>query len=61
MEEHSEIGERILGKVDDYAEIARIVRHHHERMDGNGYPDRLPGRPSLFSLESSRLLTRTTQ
>jgi putative nucleotidyltransferase with HDIG domain len=43
MEEHSAIGERILQKVDDYAEIARIVRHHHERMDGNGYPDRLPG------------------
>jgi len=44
MEEHSIIGERILANVDDYAEIARIVRHHHERMDGNGYPDRLPGR-----------------
>ena len=43
MEEHSFIGERILGKVDDYAEIARIVRHHHERMDGNGYPDGLRG------------------
>jgi len=43
MEEHSAIGERILTKVDDYAEIAQIVRHHHERMDGNGYPDRLPG------------------
>ena len=43
MEEHSAIGERILGKVDDYGEIARIVRHHHERMDGNGYPDRLCG------------------
>jgi putative nucleotidyltransferase with HDIG domain len=41
MEEHSAIGERILGKVDDYNEIARIVRHHHERIDGNGYPDRL--------------------
>jgi putative nucleotidyltransferase with HDIG domain len=41
MEEHSAIGERILAKVDDYAEIAHIVRHHHERMDGNGYPDRL--------------------
>jgi putative nucleotidyltransferase with HDIG domain len=39
MERHSEIGERILGKVDDYAEIAAIVRHHHERFDGNGYPD----------------------
>src|SRR6266542_5935918 len=38
METHSEIGERILAKVDDYAEIAAIVRHHHERFDGNGYP-----------------------
>lgn len=43
MEEHSAIGERILAKVDDYAEIAHIVRHHHERVDGNGYPDRLHG------------------
>jgi len=41
MEEHSAIGERILGKVEGYAEIARIVRHHHERVDGNGYPDGL--------------------
>jgi putative nucleotidyltransferase with HDIG domain len=41
METHSEIGERILAKVDDYAEIALIVRHHHERWDGEGYPDRL--------------------
>jgi putative nucleotidyltransferase with HDIG domain len=43
MEEHSVIGERILAKVDDYAEIARIVRHHHERVDGQGYPDGLAG------------------
>jgi putative nucleotidyltransferase with HDIG domain len=41
MEEHSIIGERILARVDDYSEIARIVRHHHERMDGHGYPDGL--------------------
>ncbi len=40
---HSEIGERILAKVDDYAEIASIVRHHHERFDGNGYPDGFAG------------------
>lgn len=39
MQTHSEIGERILANVDDYAEIAQIVRHHHERVDGNGYPD----------------------
>ena len=41
MEQHSAIGERILEKVEDYAEIARIVRHHHERIDGHGYPDGL--------------------
>jgi putative nucleotidyltransferase with HDIG domain len=41
MEEHSAIGERILSKVDDYGEIAKIVRHHHERVDGLGYPDQL--------------------
>jgi putative nucleotidyltransferase with HDIG domain len=39
MEEHSAIGERILANVEAYAEIARIVRHHHERIDGQGYPD----------------------
>ena len=41
MQEHSAIGERILENVEDYAEIARIVRHHHERVDGQGYPDGL--------------------
>ena len=44
MEQHSVIGERILANVEDYAEIAKIVRHHHERMDGEGYPDGISGR-----------------
>lgn len=39
MQEHSAIGERILVHVGEYEEIARIVRHHHERVDGEGYPD----------------------
>ncbi len=43
MEKHSEIGEQILRKVDDYGEIADVVRHHHERVDGLGYPDGLRG------------------
>jgi putative nucleotidyltransferase with HDIG domain len=43
MERHSEIGERILARVDDYEEIATIVRHHHERVDGGGYPDGILG------------------
>jgi putative nucleotidyltransferase with HDIG domain len=42
MEEHAAIGERILANVEDYREIARVVRHHHERVDGGGYPDGLP-------------------
>ncbi len=43
MEEHPSIGERILCNVDDYAEIANIVKHHHERVDGLGYPDQFAG------------------
>jgi putative nucleotidyltransferase with HDIG domain len=43
MQEHSAIGERILRQVDSYSDIATIVRHHHERMDGEGYPDGLVG------------------
>jgi putative nucleotidyltransferase with HDIG domain len=41
MQRHSEIGEGILANVDTYAEIAGVVRHHHERVDGQGYPDGL--------------------
>ena len=41
MQLHSEIGERILSKWDRHTEISKIVRHHHERVDGEGYPDGL--------------------
>ena len=43
MQEHSAIGERILAHVDEYSEISTIVRFHHERIDGQGYPDGLVG------------------
>jgi putative nucleotidyltransferase with HDIG domain len=43
MEEHPVIGERILAQVEGYNQVAEIVRHHHERVDGAGYPDRLRG------------------
>ncbi len=32
---------QILANVETYAEIAAVVRHHHERVDGEGYPDGL--------------------
>jgi HD-GYP domain-containing protein (c-di-GMP phosphodiesterase class II) len=43
MERHPVIGEEILRNVADYDEISEIVRSHHERIDGTGYPDRLVG------------------
>ena len=54
MEEHSTIGERILSNVDGYAEIAKIVRHHHERVDGQGYPDRIPSEDAPLHLQNHR-------
>lgn len=45
MEKHPEYGEELLLKVEveDQGRIGRIVRHHHERVDGEGYPDQLAG------------------
>jgi putative two-component system response regulator len=40
---HSVIGERILRPAIDDKEILGIIRHHHERYDGRGYPDGLLG------------------
>jgi HD-GYP domain-containing protein (c-di-GMP phosphodiesterase class II) len=44
MRRHSEIGASILEVNDAMADIAQIVRHHHERWDGRGYPDALVGK-----------------
>ena len=43
MQRHAEIGGDIVSTHEAMAEIASIVRHHHERFDGRGYPDRLRG------------------
>ena len=44
MKTHPEIGEHILGPIQSLHRILPIVRHHHERWDGTGYPDGLSGR-----------------
>jgi putative nucleotidyltransferase with HDIG domain len=43
IEKHPEWGELLIRKVgiEDHLRIAKIVRHHHEWIDGKGYPDRL--------------------
>ena len=43
VKRHCEIGQRILSPIVDDEQILLIVRHHHERYDGTGYPDRLFG------------------
>jgi putative two-component system response regulator len=43
MRRHSEIGASILEVHEAMAEIAQLVRHHHERWDGLGYPGALVG------------------
>jgi putative nucleotidyltransferase with HDIG domain len=43
VEEHAEIGCRLLKPLDLPASVATAIRHHHERWDGTGYPDGLSG------------------
>jgi putative two-component system response regulator len=43
MQQHPVIGERIVQPLRLASAVAPIVRHHHERWDGRGYPDGLAG------------------
>ncbi len=43
MKRHPEIGERIVAPVPGFGEVAKAIRHEHERWDGAGYPDGLMG------------------
>jgi cyclic di-GMP phosphodiesterase len=43
MERHPEIGAAIVGGIEFLAEAAELIRTHHERWDGSGYPAGLKG------------------
>lgn len=43
IEHHSVLGEELVGFVHDLKDVGTIIRSHHERYDGEGYPDRLVG------------------
>lgn len=43
IKKHPVDGERILSEYSPFKEMLSIIRQHHERYDGNGYPDRLSG------------------
>jgi putative two-component system response regulator len=43
MRQHAVIGDRLCGELRSLRQVRPIVRHHHERLDGSGYPDGLRG------------------
>ena len=53
VQEHPTVGARILEPIDPFADVIDIVRYHHERFNGQGYPDGLRG-------EDIPLLARVT-
>lgn len=47
---HPSVGQNIIQNIDFLFDVGQVVRHHHERIDGKGYPDGLKGEE--ISLES---------
>ncbi len=43
IKQHTTIGDRLCGEMRSLRRVRPIVRHHHERRDGSGYPDGLRG------------------
>jgi putative two-component system response regulator len=43
MRKHAEVGERICAPLRSFRLVLPIIRHHHEKRDGSGYPDGLKG------------------
>jgi HD-GYP domain-containing protein (c-di-GMP phosphodiesterase class II) len=43
MQDHVIVGESIVKPLRSGMSLLPIIRHHHERFDGRGYPDRLRG------------------
>ncbi len=43
MREHPIVGERICSPLKSFRLVLPIIRHHHEKIDGSGYPDGLQG------------------
>src|SRR5258708_18834818 len=58
MKTHPDLGAKIIGNVPFLEEVAVIIRAHHERWDGNGYPlglagEQIPLRARIFAVADS--------
>jgi len=49
IREHPVVGERICAPLKSFRSVLPIIRHHHERFDGTGYPDGLRGDAETIS------------
>lgn len=54
MKRHCEIGEGIIKPIRSLKNLCELIRHHHEKLDGSGYPDRIKGNEITFL---TRILT----
>ncbi len=43
VQSHPEVGAHLIAGIPFLRDVATVIRHHHERHDGTGYPSRLPG------------------
>jgi HD-GYP domain-containing protein (c-di-GMP phosphodiesterase class II) len=43
IKEHPIMGQNILMSIENLKSVAKMIRHHHEKFDGRGYPDNLNG------------------
>ena len=53
MRQHTLIGERICQPLRSFGPVLPIIRYHHERWDGRGYPDGLKGEDSRHGADSA--------
>ena len=59
MRKHPELGEAYAREEGHPDDVGSWVRHHHERLDGTGYPDHLEGEEIPVGRASSPSSTRT--
>jgi putative two-component system response regulator len=49
--QHPRLGEQILAPLLSFSAVREVVRHHHERLDGSGYPDGVSGQDFTLAAE----------
>jgi response regulator RpfG family c-di-GMP phosphodiesterase len=56
IKNHPSIGSHILSNATIFKDVLPVVKHHHERYDGNGYPDGLSGNSIPLSVQIASLV-----